>query len=37
MLEGKVMSFGKKFSTQDFIDGRVVHIEETEKLVLLSS
>ena len=27
MLEGKVMSFGKKFSTQDFIDGRVVSIE----------
>lgn len=37
MLEGRVMSFGKKFSTQDFIDGRVVSREGTDKLVLLSS
>jgi len=37
MLEGRVVSFGKKFSTQDFIDGRVVPKDGVEKLVLLSS
>lgn len=24
MLEGKVMTFGKKFSSQDFIDGTTI-------------
>ena len=38
MLEGRVLAFGKKFSTQDFIDARIIaKLGLSEKLVLLSS
>lgn len=37
MIEGKAMSFGKKFSTQDFVDGALLSKDNVEKLILLSA
>ena len=37
IIEGRALSFGKKFSTQDFVDASVFSKGSTEKLVLLSS
>ena len=36
-MEGKSLSFGKKFNTQDFVDAALLVRDNTERLVLLSS